>query len=106
MTPEEKMLQVEAQRQKIAEAWSRLAENADFTLVYERDLQLKFGLLNKSFRSEDGFNPHAAAQRDGQKDVLLYIHRRRLGGLAMLDADETKPETPKEVISEFQGSPP
>ena len=106
MSPEEQQQQREAQRKKIAEAWMRLSQNDDFLLIYEQDLQRHFGLFKSSFSSEDGFNPHAAAQKDGQKQVLLYIHRRRLGGQAMLDADDETPAEPKESVSEYQGTPP
>jgi hypothetical protein len=40
------------------------------------------------FQATDNFNPHAAAQRDGQKDVLAYFLRRQARGAELLEDDE------------------
>jgi hypothetical protein len=67
-------------------------------------LQQHFGMFAPVFQAGDGFNPHAAAARDGEKRVLNFIARRLARGTAMLDADEVIPE--RETVSEFQGTPP
>lgn len=90
---------------RLDEAWTDLALNKSFKTVFEQHLQQHFSMFGEAFRSGDGYNTHAAAKRDGHKDVLNFIARRLARGKAMLDADESAPNT-TEAKSEFQGTPP
>jgi len=67
--------QIEAKRKdrqaRLNDAWADLATSKSFRLVME-DAQLHFGMFKESFLPTDNFNPHAAAQRDGQ--ALLSLH--------------------------------
>lgn len=87
--------QIEAKRKnrqaRLNDAWADLATSKAFRLVME-DAQLHFGMFKESFLPTDNFNPHAAAQRDGQKSVLTFFARRLARGAALLeDEAESKP---------------
>ena len=104
MTPAE----IEGQRRnreaEVRAAWEVLALNPSFKTVWEKDLQSKFNPLKPSFRSDDAHNTHAAAIRDGEKNVIAHIAKRLALGVAMLDEDDTS--KPSEAPAEFQGIQP
>jgi hypothetical protein len=82
MTPAEQKAENErqeaARKQEaavIASAWDALARSKDFEVVFLRDLQDRFPALEASFRGPD-YNPYAAAQRDGAKEVIGHIWKR------------------------------
>ena len=77
-------------------AWAELALLPAFNVVLAA-AQQHFGMFQPSFSPTDQFNPHAAAQRDGQKSVLAYFLRRHAHG-AELAEDETAGEKPRSAI--------
>lgn len=89
MTPAE---EIDAKRKdaraKLNAAWAELALLPSFNLVLNA-AQNHFGMFQPSFRKEDGFNPHAAAQRDGHKDALAYFLRRHARGMEITEDDTT-----------------
>jgi hypothetical protein len=78
--------QIEASRKaraaKVTDAWAELSMSSAFKTVLE-DAQIHFGMFIESFRQADGYNPHAAAQRDGQKAVLAFFALRVARGEAL-----------------------
>lgn len=94
MTPQEEQ---EGKRQNqqaaVRQAWQELALDPNFRLVFECDLQVHFNLHKASFDAGSDFNPYAAAQRDGQKQVISHIFRRIARAEDSLDDDSklTKP---------------
>ncbi len=89
---------------EIKTAWEALALNPAFRTVWEKDLQSKFNPLRASFRVDDGYNTHAAALRDGEKNVIAHIAKRLALGVAMLDEEDIS--KPTEAEAEFQGIQP
>lgn len=81
---------------KLNAAWADLALNPAFNTVLVQ-AQQHFGMFLPSFREKDGFNPHAAAQRDGQKDVLAYFLRRHARGMELTE-DENSADKPTRAI--------
>ncbi len=79
----------------VTAAWAELALNKSFKVVFE-DAQLRFGMLSPSFVATDGYNTHAAAVRDGQKEVLRDFARRLCLGRERLE-DETTPQKPTQA---------
>lgn len=82
MTPEEKQKQREddAQERKrqLKHAWQIVAASAEFQLVFEKDIQIEFNPFSPSFLASEGFNAHAAACRDGHRQVIAHIHKQIL----------------------------
>ena len=76
MTAADKAEAVKAKRAaeiaRVRTAAQNLVENKDFNIVFE-DLQTKFPLTTPSFREGDEANTHAAAERDGNKQVVAYL---------------------------------
>jgi hypothetical protein len=93
MTPAE---EIEARRKdrvaRLNDAWADLAASPSFRLVME-DAQIHFGMFKESFLPTDGFNPHAAAQRDGQKSVLAHFARRIARGVALTEDEAVSKPT-------------
>lgn len=100
MSPEEAKAERERQERAILASWRFLATNKEFQIVFERDLQPMFRMFGASFLSEDGFNPHAAAKRDGNKEVLNYIAKRLGWAKASMD-DDASPPPPQSTVFEF-----
>lgn len=100
MTPEETKRRRDA---RVRQAWADLALDPSFRTVFEEDLQLVFNIHHASFQGPD-YNTHAAAVRDGRKEVISYIFRRLAMGQQTLNADEPAP--PNESTLEFQGTSP
>lgn len=98
MNPEEQEAIRKDREAKVRSTWEALAMNPDFKLVFEHDLQVHFPFFSPSFQSGDGFNPHAAAQRDGQKAVIGHIHRRILKAESTLEQDEDTPPKPTTAL--------
>jgi len=100
--------EIEAHRKnreaEVKAAWEALALNPSFKTVWEKDLQSKFNPLRASFRADDGYNTHAAALRDGEKNVIAHIAKRLALGVAMLDEEDIC--KPVEAQAEFQGMKP
>lgn len=61
-----------AELARVRTAAQNLAENKDFTVLFEH-LQYRFPLTSPSFREGDEGNTHAAAKRDGNKQVVAYM---------------------------------
>jgi len=81
MSPQEEQEAVRKAREvQVREAWQVLADLPEFQTVFELDLQVHFNLHRQSFQSGDDFNVCAAAQRDGQKQVISHIARRVAAG--------------------------
>lgn len=77
MTTQEEQEAIRKDREaQVRAAWQVLAETPEFQTVFELDLQVHFNLHRASFQSGDQFNPCAAAQRDGQKQVISHIAKR------------------------------
>lgn len=97
MTPAE---EIEAKRKdraaKLNAAWAELSASQAFNLVLTA-AQQHFGMFRPVFQAADNFNPHAAAQRDGQKDVLAYFLRRQARGAELLE-DEESPDKPTRAL--------
>lgn len=74
----------------VAAAWADLALNKSFEVAFT-DAQARFGMLASCFQAKDNFNTHAAAFRDGQKDVLKDFARRLGWGRERLEDDESSP---------------
>lgn len=72
---------------RVNDAWAELSLSPAFKTVME-DAQIHFCMFKESFLPTDNFNPHAAAQRDGQKSVLAHFARRLARGVALTE-DET-----------------
>jgi|GEM_PF-1885224 len=81
MTTQEEQEAVRKDREvRVREAWQVLADSPEFQTVFELDLQVHFNLHRACFQAGDQFNPSAAAQRDGQKQVISHIARRVAAG--------------------------
>lgn len=97
MTPAQ---EIEAKRKdaraKLNAAWAELALLPAFSVVLNA-AQQHFGMFQPSFRASDGFNPHAAAQRDGQKDALAYFLRRHARGMDLTE-DESSGDKPTSAL--------
>ena len=78
--PEEQEAVRKAREAQVRAAWQVLADSPEFQTVFELDLQVHFNLHRACFQSGDQFNPSAAAQRDGQKQVISHIARRIAAG--------------------------
>ena len=93
MTPAE---EIEAKRKdraaRLNDAWAELSTSDAFRFVME-DAQIHFGMFKESFMLSDGFNPHAAAQRDGQKSVLAHFARRIARGVALTEDEAVSKPT-------------
>lgn len=83
--------EIEAKRKdraaRLNAAWAELSASQAFNVVLTA-AQQHFGMFRPVFQATDNFNPHAAAQRDGQKDVLAYFLRRQARGAELLEDDE------------------
>lgn len=97
MTPAE---EIEAKRKdraaRLNAAWAELSMSPAFKTVME-DAQIHFGMFKESFLPTDNYNPHAAAQRDGQKSVLAHFARRLARGVALTE-DEESSEKPTRAL--------
>lgn len=84
--------EIEAKRKdraaRLNAAWAELSGSQAFNLVLTA-AQSHFGMFRPVFQSGDNFNPHAAAQRDGHKDVLAYFLRRQARGAELLEDEES-----------------
>jgi hypothetical protein len=98
MTDEQKKLRSEL---RLKGAWMVLSINEDFNAAF-LELQIYFGMFQPSFREADSFNPHAAAKRDGNKEVLNEIARRIAAAKNELNADATT-SRPSETTFDFAG---
>jgi hypothetical protein len=87
MTQREQEEQRSNKLARVNDAWGELSQSEAFQTVMEA-AQLHFGMFSQSFLPTDNFNPHAAAQRDGQKTVLAYFALRSARGAAYTE-DET-----------------
>lgn len=88
MTPQEEQKRArEILADNLRLAWKALAANKDFQFVLRHDLVPAFALA--AFSSEDGYNPHAAAQRDGQRKVLVHIDRKMRDAIKAEAEDES-----------------
>lgn len=81
MTTQEEQEAVRKDREaRVRAAWQVLVDLPEFQEVFELDLQVHFNLHRSSFQSSDQFNACAAAQRDGQKQVISHIAKRMAVG--------------------------
>lgn len=97
MTPaEEQDAKRKDRAAKVAAAWSELSMSSAFDTVF-KDAQLRHGMFQDSFQEKDGFNPHAAAKRDGIKHILNDFARRLARGLAFTE-DESSGEKPTSAL--------
>ena len=82
MTPEEKQKQREAdateRKRQLKHAWQVVAASPEFKLIFEQDIQIEFNPFSPSFLASEGFNAHAAACRDGHRQVIAHIHKQIL----------------------------
>jgi len=82
MSPEEKQKQREAdateRKRRLKHAWQKMAASPEFQLIFEKDIQIEFNPFSPSFLASEGFNPHAAACRDGHRQVIAHIHKQIL----------------------------
>lgn len=76
---------------RVNAAWDDLALNKALQTVFLDDLQALFSPFSPSFQGPD-YNPYAAAQRDGAKQVIAHIHKR-LGAAKLRITDNNKPAT-------------
>ena len=74
---------------KVNAAWATLALSPEFQTVFA-DLQTRFGFLSPAFQATDQFNTHAAAHRDGAKEVLRLIAMKLSFGLAVSEDDNAQ----------------
>lgn len=81
---------------KLDAAWAELALSDAFNLVLTA-AQQHFGMFQPAFRATDNYSPHAAAQRDGNKEVLAYFLRRHARGAELLEDEDTS-EKPTRAI--------
>jgi len=95
-TPEERELKRKDHNAKVSAAWAELALSPAFQTVMA-DAQLRFGMFQPSFLPSDGYNPHSAAKRDGNKEVLADFARRLARGVAFAE-DETTAEKPTSAV--------
>lgn len=97
-TPEQQQA-AEALREKeriITEAsWRKLAKNPDFQRVFYHDLQKQFPVFACSFIASDGYNPRAAALREGSRQLVGYIHSKIIEAN---NPDEDPQEKPTEAL--------
>jgi hypothetical protein len=80
--------QHEARLREVAAAWQELATNKAFSTILEKDLQFRWPVFGAAFDSGDNYNPHAAAQRDGRREVVTYLWAQQRRVLSQQDKDE------------------
>lgn len=91
MTQQEQEEQRKNKLARVNDAWTELSKSKAFQTVMEA-AQLHFGMFSPAFIATDNYNPHAAAQRDGQKTVLAYFATRSARGTAYTEDEAvTKP---------------
>lgn len=97
MTPaEEAKAKRKAHKAKLDSAWAELALLPAFDVVLQ-EAQRRFGMFQPVFQPGDNYNPHAAALRDGNKQVLAYFLRRHARG-AEITEDDSADEKPTRAI--------
>lgn len=95
MTDDQEAIEKEREQQAAItkEAWRRMLVDMHFQTVL-LDLQRRFPPFLAAFRADDGFNPHAAAMREGNREVLTYI----MSKLNPAIYDDQQPEKPTQAI--------
>lgn len=86
-------LEREKDRQRVINAYHRTFASADGEVVLN-NLKNYFRTQRPAFERtmQNGFDPIAAALRDGQREVILFIEAKLLSP-AQGDADQEQPKT-------------
>jgi hypothetical protein len=100
MTDEEIQQRREQHARRLDGAWFVLSQSVEFEVVMQ-SLQIEYAIFKPSFTASDSHNSHAAAQRDGQRQVLNEIMRRIACAKATNDADISRQS---ETSLEFRGT--